>query len=81
MRLLNFSTVDDDVRLGFKIGGRIIDARGAAVRKMFGQAVVESLPATVDEYLRAPKNQQDQLRDVITAGGRVSPLGKRHSHG
>lgn len=68
VRLLNFSTDAGNARLGFKIGDRIFDAHRAAARQDFSQSALNSLPGSVDDYLRAPLAQQDQLRELIAAG-------------
>ena len=68
VRLLNFSTDAGNARLGFKIGDHIFDAHRAAARQDFSQSALNSLPGSVDDYLRAPLAQQDQLRELIAAG-------------
>src|ERR1700676_3024763 len=67
VRLLNFSTDAGNARLGFRIGDYIFDARRAAARQDFSQSALDRLPASVDDYLRAPLAQQDQLRELIAA--------------
>jgi 2-keto-4-pentenoate hydratase/2-oxohepta-3-ene-1,7-dioic acid hydratase in catechol pathway len=67
LRLVNFGLQGGSPHLGLMVGDRIIDARGAAVRKSFGNASVDGLPLTVDDFLAESDASHSALRSVAAA--------------